>query len=57
MDPGEVVRKEQSSGLILHKATVGVIGIGNIGKTVAQIFKGGYESDIVAYDPYMEGGP
>jgi phosphoglycerate dehydrogenase-like enzyme len=50
---GEVVRKEQCSGLILHKSTVGVIGMGNIGKTVAKIFKGGYESDIVAYDPYM----
>jgi len=27
--------------------------MGNIGKTVAKIFKGGYDSEIVAYDPYM----
>jgi phosphoglycerate dehydrogenase-like enzyme len=50
---GQVVKKEQCSGLILHKSTIGVIGMGNIGKTVAKIFNGGYESDIVAYDPYM----
>ncbi|KIW11222.1 hypothetical protein PV08_10522 [Exophiala spinifera] len=53
---GQVVRKEQCSGLILHKSTIGIIGMGNIGKTVAKIFKGGYESDIVAYDPYMPEG-
>jgi phosphoglycerate dehydrogenase-like enzyme len=52
----EVVRKEQCSGLILHKSTVGVIGMGNIGKTVARIFQGGYESNIVAFDPYMPEG-
>lgn len=56
VDRGEVVRKEQCNGLILHKATIGVIGMGNIGKIVAKIFKGGYESDIVAYDPYMAEG-
>jgi phosphoglycerate dehydrogenase-like enzyme len=53
---GQVVKKEQCSGLILHKSTIGVIGMGNIGKTVAKIFKGGYESEIVAYDPYMPEG-
>jgi phosphoglycerate dehydrogenase-like enzyme len=52
IDRGEVVRKEDCSGLILHKSTIGVIGMGNIGKTVAKIFKGGYESELVAYDPY-----
>jgi phosphoglycerate dehydrogenase-like enzyme len=52
VDRGEVVRKEDCSGLILHKSTIGVIGMGNIGKTVAKIFKGGYESELVAYDPY-----
>lgn len=56
IERGEVVRKEECSGLILHKSTVGVIGMGNIGKTVARIFQGGYESDIVAYDPYMAEG-
>lgn len=56
LERGEVVRKEECSGLILHKCTVGVIGMGNIGQTVAGIFRGGYECDIVAYDPYMAEG-
>ena len=56
MHDSKVVKKEECSGLILHKSTIGVIGMGNIGKTVAKIFKGGYESDIVAYDPYMPEG-
>ena len=52
----KIVRKEECSGLILHRSAVGVIGMGNIGKTVAKIFQGGYESEIVAYDPYMPEG-
>ncbi|ETN39806.1 uncharacterized protein HMPREF1541_06032 [Cyphellophora europaea CBS 101466] len=56
VDRGEVVRKEECGGLILHRCTVGVIGMGNIGKTVAGIFCGGYEAEIVAYDPYMAEG-
>lgn len=56
LERGEVVKKEECSGLILHKCTVGVIGMGNIGKTVAKIFQGGYESEIIAYDPYMPEG-
>lgn len=31
---GEVVRKDKSSGLILHKRTVGMIGMSNIGKPI-----------------------
>lgn len=56
IDRGDIVKKEQCSGLILHKCTVGVIGMGNIGKQVARIFQGGYETNIVAYDPYMAQG-
>ncbi|KAK5056533.1 hypothetical protein LTR84_012064 [Exophiala bonariae] len=56
IDRGEIIKKEQCNGLILHRCTVGVIGMGNIGKTVARIFRGGYESNIVAYDPYMAQG-
>ena len=50
---GEVVKKESCSGLILHRCTIGIIGMGNIGKTVAKIFQGAFESRVVAYDPYM----
>lgn len=50
---GERVPKEQCSGLIIHKRTLGVIGMGNIGRTVAKMFQGAFESPIIAYDPYM----
>lgn len=50
---GEKVPKEQCSGLIMHKRSLGVIGMGNIGRTVAKMFQGAFESTIIAYDPYM----
>lgn len=46
------VPKESCSGLMLHQKTVGVIGMGNIGKTAAKIFHGGFESPLIAYDPF-----
>ncbi|KAF9878098.1 hypothetical protein CkaCkLH20_04674 [Colletotrichum karsti] len=50
---GIVVPKEKCSGLILHRKTIGILGMGNIGKCVAQIFRGAFEADIIAYDPYL----
>ena len=50
---GEVVPKETCDGIILHKKTVGIVGMGNIGTEVARIFRGAFESPIVAYDPYV----
>lgn len=50
---GSRVPKETCSGLVLHKKALGVIGMGHIGRTVAKMFKGAFESPIVAYDPFM----
>ncbi|KAK1722191.1 uncharacterized protein CLUP02_02919 [Colletotrichum lupini] len=50
---GILVPKEKCSGIILHRKTIGVLGMGNIGKAVAQIFRGAFEADVVAYDPYL----
>lgn len=50
---GARVPKESCSGLILHRKTLGVIGMGNIGRTVAKMFHGAFESPIVAHDPFM----
>lgn len=50
---GQQVTKESCSGLILYQKTIGVIGMGNIGKTVAKIFRGAFEAPIIAYDPFM----
>lgn len=53
MCQGEVVKKETCSGLVLSGKTIGLIGMGNIGKAVARMFHGAFAADIIAYDPYM----
>ena len=50
---GFSVPKETCSGLIISKKTVGIVGMGNIGRKVAQIFQGGLGCRIVAYDPLL----
>ena len=35
--------------------TIGIIGMGNVGRTVAEIFCGGFDATIIAYDAYMPG--
>ncbi|KAL4916129.1 hypothetical protein BDW62DRAFT_218870 [Aspergillus aurantiobrunneus] len=47
------VPKETCTGLTLHQRTVGIIGMGNIGRTVAEIFHGGFDAKLIAYDTYM----
>ncbi|KAL4738806.1 hypothetical protein BDV11DRAFT_215688 [Aspergillus similis] len=47
------VPKETCTGLTLHRKTIGVIGMGNIGRTVAEIFHGAFDAKLVAYDAYM----
>ncbi|KAL4747772.1 hypothetical protein BDW72DRAFT_209392 [Aspergillus terricola var. indicus] len=47
------VPKETCTGLTLHRKTIGIIGMGNIGRTVAEIFHGGFDAKLVAYDAYM----
>ena len=43
-------------GVDLHGATVGLVGIGAIGKTVARILAQGYRAKVIAYDPYVDAG-
>jgi phosphoglycerate dehydrogenase-like enzyme len=50
---GALVPKETCSGLILHRKTIGILGMGNIGKIVAQMFKGAFDAEIIAFDPYV----
>lgn len=49
---GQRVPKEACSGLMLYQKTLGIIGMGNIGKTVAKVFKGAFEAPLIAYDPF-----
>ncbi|KAI8689508.1 hypothetical protein NCS56_00214400 [Fusarium sp. Ph1] len=50
---GILVPKEKCSGVILHRKTIGILGMGNIGKCVANIFRGAFEADVIAYDPFL----
>lgn len=48
---GENVNRSQTLGLSLFKKTVGVVGMGNIGRQVAEKWVGACSSTIIAYDP------
>ena len=50
---GNLVPKETCSGLILSGKTIGIIGMGNIGKMVALMFRGTFDAGVVAYDPFL----
>ncbi|KAK7415959.1 hypothetical protein QQX98_005532 [Neonectria punicea] len=50
---GILVPKEKCSGLILHRKTIGILGMGNIGKAVSRMFRGAFEAEVVAYDPFL----
>jgi D-3-phosphoglycerate dehydrogenase len=39
----------------LGTRTVGVVGLGTIGFEVARVAAGGFDADVVAYDPYVTG--
>lgn len=41
-------------GIDFHGATVGLVGIGAIGGTVARIMSLGYGARVIAYDPYVD---
>jgi lactate dehydrogenase-like 2-hydroxyacid dehydrogenase len=41
-------------GVDFDGATIGLVGIGAIGKTVSRILSLGYHAKVVAYDPYVD---
>ena len=53
---GEAIRKETCNGLLLTGKTVGIIGMGNIGRQVARMFKGAFNTHTLAYDPFVPEG-
>lgn len=42
-----------TTALELHGKTIGIIGFGNIGKSVGKIVKNGFGMHVLAYDPYI----
>lgn len=53
---GQLVPKETCQGQTLRGKTLGLIGMGNISKEVARTFRGAFDADIVAFDPYLPTG-
>ncbi|KAJ0104009.1 D-3-phosphoglycerate dehydrogenase [Diaporthe amygdali] len=49
----EPVHKQSCNGVTLHGKSVGIIGMGSIGRKVANMFRGAFNAPIMAYDPYM----
>jgi phosphoglycerate dehydrogenase-like enzyme len=50
---GPLVLKESCSELILRQRVIGVLGMGNIGKMVANMFHAAFDASVIVYDPYM----
>lgn len=53
---GESIRKETCNGLLLTGRTIGIIGMGHIGRQVARMFKGAFNTQTIAYDPFVLDG-
>ena len=46
-------RAKLALGVDFKGATIGLVGIGAIGKTVARILTLGFQANVIAYDPYV----
>ncbi len=46
-------RAKIALGVDFKGATIGLVGIGAIGGTVARILKHGFQANVIAYDPYV----
>lgn len=57
---GELIRQDRWDGrkdlvgIELHRATVGLIGLGSIGGRVSEILSFGFGARVLAYDPFVE---
>lgn len=49
---GEKVIRSRALGMSLFQKTVGVVGMGNIGREVAKKWVGAFKCQIVGYDPF-----
>lgn len=50
---GNLAKRENYKGWNANKRTVGLIGLGNVGRRVARICGKGLEMRVLAYDPYL----
>ncbi|OKL56001.1 hypothetical protein UA08_08791 [Talaromyces atroroseus] len=49
---GTTVIRSQVLGTSMFRKTVGIVGMGNIGRIIGQKWTGAFECSLVAYDPY-----
>lgn len=47
------IAPKEMTGIELTGKTLGLIGAGNIARIVAKILHGGFDCNVIAYDPYM----
>ncbi|CAF9930830.1 MAG: hypothetical protein ALECFALPRED_004736 [Alectoria fallacina] len=49
---GEIIIRSQTLGMSLFQKTIGIVGMGNIGRVVAQKWRGAMSGKVITYDPY-----
>ncbi|MET0922303.1 MAG: hydroxyacid dehydrogenase [Xanthobacteraceae bacterium] len=42
------------TGSDVHGRTIGIVGIGNVGRRVAELCRGLFRMQVIAYDPYLD---
>lgn len=50
---GEEVRKEHCCGTTMTNKSIGLLGMGAVGRAVALMFRGAFNCTIYAYDPFL----
>jgi len=53
---GEIVVRSKVLGMSLHGKTLGIVGMGYIGRSIARKWKGAMEGAVVGYDPFAAEG-
>ena len=51
---GTLADRAAFTGREAHGKSIGIIGIGNVGRRVAELCRGLFRMDVLAYDPYVD---